>query len=61
MGKSNYKVDVKNCLACGGCISICPQNALSMHGMRALILERKCIGCGICIKICPVKAIYKED
>jgi len=61
MGKPNTKVDEKECLACGGCISVCPKDAVSMYGGRAFVTEDKCICCGICIKICPVGAIKEED
>jgi len=61
MGKPKAKVDEKECLACGGCISVCPQDAVSMCGGRAFVTEDKCIFCGICIKTCPVGAINEED
>jgi len=57
MGKPKAKVDRNMCLACGGCISVCPQDALSMFGGRALVSEEKCISCAICIRICPIGAI----
>jgi len=61
MGKPKAIVDEKECLACGGCISVCPQDAVSMCGGRAFVTEDKCIFCGICIKTCPVGAINEED
>ena len=61
MVKPNIKVDEKECLACGGCISICPQAALIMCGGRAFVIEDKCICCGICIKICPIGAINEVN
>ena len=30
MGTPKAKVDQKKCLACGGCISVCPQDAIAM-------------------------------
>ncbi len=32
MSKSNYtaKVDANNCVACGGCVEVCPQNAVKL-------------------------------
>jgi len=61
MGKLNIKVDERECLACGGCISICPQAALLMYGGRAFVRQDKCICCGICIKTCPIGAICEVD
>jgi len=60
MGKPKAMVDREKCLACGGCISVCPQDALSMEGMKALVDDNKCISCAICIRICPVGAISGE-
>ena len=61
MGKLRVTVDEKECLACGGCISVCPLDALSMYGRRAFVNEDKCTGCGICIKTCPVGAINEGN
>jgi ferredoxin len=60
MGKPKAKVDIKKCLSCGGCISICPQDALLMEGMKALVDRKKCISCAICIRVCPISAISEE-
>jgi ferredoxin len=60
MAKPKAKVDRKKCLACGGCISVCPQDALSMNGNKAKVDEEKCISCAICIRTCPVGAISGE-
>jgi Fe-S-cluster-containing hydrogenase component 2 len=61
MGKPKVKVDEKECMACGGCISVCPQNAISLYGGIAFVLEEKCICCGICITTYPIGAISEED
>ena len=57
MGKPKAIVNRGICLACGGCISVCPQDALLMFGGRAFVEEEKCISCAICIRICPIGAI----
>ena len=55
MGKPKAIVDEKKCLACGGCISVCPQDALLMHGSKAFVTEEKCTSCARCALICPSK------
>jgi len=60
MVKPKAIVDETKCLACGGCISVCPQDALLMYGGKAYVTSDKCISCSICIKICPVGAIDEE-
>ena len=57
MAKPKAIVDKTLCLACGGCISVCPQDAILMTANKALVTPEKCISCGICIKTCPVAAI----
>ena len=61
MGKPKAIVDEKKCLACGGCIAVCPQDAVLMCGSRAFVIIEKCISCAICIQICPVGAISGEE
>ena len=61
MGKPKAIVDRTKCLSCGGCISVCPQDALYMYGFRAFVDKNKCISCAICIRICPVGAISGEE
>ncbi len=61
MGKPKARVDREKCLACGGCISVCLQDAISMIASEALVNKDKCISCEICIKICPVGAISWEE
>jgi len=60
MAKPKAVVDETKCLACGGCISVCPKDALSMCAGKAYVTPNKCISCAICIKICPIGAIFEE-
>jgi ferredoxin len=61
MAKPKAQVDKNNCLACGGCISVCPQDAITMIACKADINKKQCTSCEICIKTCPVAAIVWED
>ena len=60
MGKPKAKVDTVKCLACGGCIAVCPQDAMAMVVSKAYVSEGKCISCAICIRTCPIGAISGE-
>ena len=60
MGKPKALVDKGKCLACGGCISVCPQDAITMCSSKAIVSKENCIDCGICIQTCPVGAISNE-
>ena len=42
------------CDLCGGCVAVCPLNAITITSTQRLIDENLCTNCGICIQICPV-------
>ena len=45
----------KNCIKCGLCIKLCPENAIEYINPR-LTNKKKCICCMRCIKYCPNNA-----
>jgi len=61
MAKPKAKIDESKCLACCGCISVCPTDAVYWFGSKARIDPVKCISCSICIRTCPVGAISGEE
>ena len=60
MVKPKALVRKERCLACGGCISVCPQDAILMVTGKASIDKDHCNSCSICVKTCPVGAIIWE-
>ena len=60
MEKHKAIINKNKCLACGGCISVCIQDAITMIANKAVINKDKCISCEICIKTCPIAAIIWE-
>ena len=44
------------CLGFGDCVRICPQEAIRIENMTAIITSN-CCGCGKCISICPQNII----
>jgi hypothetical protein len=50
-------VDKKQCIGCGECRDICPQDAIYLTGKKSLIDSQKCIGCAECITFCSQGAI----
>ncbi len=48
------------CTACGRCIAICPQKAISigqLHDMPCAVTDRNlCVECGVCVDVCPCEA-----
>jgi ferredoxin len=61
MAKPKALVRKEICLACGGCISVCPQDAILMVTSKALVTRDRCNSCSICVKTCPVGAIIWEE
>jgi ferredoxin len=45
------------CLYCGGCVGVCPVDAITLNEVILLIDDGKCTRCGICVKYCPVGAL----
>lgn len=53
------KIDWLNCLACGACMNVCPELAISCEAI-AVVDDEKCIECGACTEECPVGCIALE-
>ena len=49
------------CVACGGCIELCPKTAIRMIDDNVNVNAEKCVDCGICVKVCPLSAPYVLD
>ena len=49
-------IDTSKCVACGGCIDLCPVIAISMINDIVTIDNEKCTECTICVKVCPMRA-----
>lgn len=61
MAKRKAIVNIRECVACGCCIKICPRGAISIpKGIYAEIDKSLCIGCGKCANECPASIITME-
>ena len=49
-------IDHYRCAYCGGCVSVCPIEALTLAETR-LVVGENCIDCGDCVSACPVGAL----
>jgi len=54
------ELDRDKCSYCGGCVGICPENALELRETVLCIDEERCKNCGLCAKFCPVGALTKD-
>ncbi len=50
--------DADRCVACGGCVSLCPGKALAMGEPDWLLRfdPDRCVACGLCAKACPTRS-----
>jgi ferredoxin len=51
------EVDEGMCNGCGGCLDICPVNAITIENNLAVVDKDWCVGCGLCTLRCGVDAI----
>ena len=51
-------VKVDDCVGCGACADVCPQNAITVDDV-AVIDANACVDCGACIDECPSDAIVE--
>lgn len=49
-------VEASECVACGACADVCPQDAITIDDV-AVIDAGKCVDCGACVDECPAGAI----
>jgi digeranylgeranylglycerophospholipid reductase len=52
-------LEAGRCCYCGGCVSVCPVEALALAETRLQVAEA-CIDCGACVAACPVGALASE-
>ncbi len=58
------RVNIKRCIGCGKCVSVCPFQAIRLVDIRgqqkAEVIETVCQGCGVCNVTCLDKAIQLD-
>ncbi len=52
--------DRGKCIHCGGCVGICPADAITLEESVIVVDRQKCVDCGACVKYCPVRAMRIE-
>lgn len=61
MAKRKAIVSIRECVACGCCMKVCPRNAITVpQGIHAVVDKELCVGCGKCAKECPASIISLE-
>lgn len=57
-GIKMVSVKESECVACGACVDVCPESAITCDDI-AVIDASKCCECGACIDECPSGAIVE--
>ncbi len=61
MAKRKATVSIRECVACGCCMKVCPMGAIRIpKGIYAEVDPARCVGCGKCVKECPASIISLE-
>ncbi|MBI2076808.1 MAG: 4Fe-4S binding protein [Euryarchaeota archaeon] len=45
------------CAQCGGCVGVCPEDALTLRFKELRLDQARCTECNLCVALCPVDAI----
>jgi L-aspartate semialdehyde sulfurtransferase ferredoxin len=54
--------DEEECIDCGACISVCPQDVFAFdEEWRLVVREGRCVLCGKCIRACPHGALSQME
>lgn len=54
--REELRIDREKCCYCGGCVGVCPADALLLMETELRIDEEKCTMCRYCLFFCPVEA-----
>ena len=57
--QSGYFIN-DNCIGCGSCLEVCPQQCIDVSKTPAVIHQENCLHCGNCKYVCPVGAVEKD-
>ncbi len=54
--------DETECIDCGACISVCPQDVFSFDDeWRIQLQQGRCVLCGKCVRACPHQALSLQQ
>jgi len=60
MADSVAVVNKDQCVGCGACVGVCPNEAITLSD-TADVDASKCVACGACVSTCPTESIAIEN
>jgi len=54
-------IDEALCGECGGCVAVCPFDAIILEADGVHEIEGSCTLCNLCVITCPSRAILLKD
>ncbi len=58
--KSEGYFITEDCIGCGSCTSVCPQNCIIDGSVPYVIEQEHCLHCGNCFEACPTGAVIRR-
>ena len=50
----------EDCIGCGSCLNVCPQNCIESDDVPHVIEQEHCLHCGNCMNACPAGAVVRR-
>lgn len=60
-GRVRPAIGLGDCIDCGGCVSICREDAVTVTSSKPELHPERCVNCGDCASACPTQALINAE